>query len=501
MLPARQAIRCTFELPSKAFFTSDLHSSIRLVSSRLAFKRSICGSPTPQPSSGTSPFSTAASLFRINATKQRPRNPPTTSEWITARIGIRHLTKGRKPTNYLLSGTEPSPHTVILERSLVPHKNELLLRCTEFDAKGNVKVASGEFRKSELCTKHGLLPRDLRKVDTGHTIVPLILVRKNSILINLLHIRALIKADTVLLFDVIGSTDSHTQSVFMYDLEGKLRQGSKAMGGLPYELRAFEAILISVTSALESEMQVLRKMVNNLLVELEEGIDRDKLRQLLVYSKKLSTFEQKATLVRDALDEMLEQDEDLAGMYLSEKLQKGSDRPADQHDEVEMLLESYLKQTDEIVQTVENLSSNIRNTEEIVNIILDANRNSLMLLELKVSMLTLGIGSGALIAGLLGMNLKNFMEDSNAAFATVSMLAVSLSLLISATGLYRLRKTQRLTMWAEDNALGKKGGRADFTLGISSQRGERAFYPFKIPKNHLKYRRSFENAIITNPNA
>jgi magnesium transporter len=65
---------------------------------------------------------------------------------------------------------------------------------------------------------------------------PSILVRKNSILVNLLHIRALVKADKVLVFDMAGG-DSHAQSIFMWDLEGKLRQGSKAMGGLPYELR------------------------------------------------------------------------------------------------------------------------------------------------------------------------------------------------------------------------------------------------------------------------
>ena len=63
-------------------------------------------------------------------------------------------------------------------------------------------------------------------------ISPSILVRKNSILVNLLHIRALVKADKVLVFDVMSGGDSHAQSIFMWDLEGKLRQGSKAMGGL-----------------------------------------------------------------------------------------------------------------------------------------------------------------------------------------------------------------------------------------------------------------------------
>ena len=84
------------------------------------------------------------------------------------------------------------------------------------------------------------MPRDLRKLEVGpQAIAPSILVRKNSILVNLLHVRALVKADKVLVFDVMSGGDSQAQSIFMWDLEGKLRQGSKAMGGLPYELRYY----------------------------------------------------------------------------------------------------------------------------------------------------------------------------------------------------------------------------------------------------------------------
>ncbi|TGZ79291.1 cora-domain-containing protein [Ascodesmis nigricans] len=330
------------------------------------------------------------------------------------------------------------------------------LRCTEFDEEGNVTVVSGEFKKSELCSKHGLQPRDLRKIWFPSIIVPHILIRKNSILVNLLHIRALIKADTVLLFDVYGSNDSYTQSVFMYDLEGKLRQGSKAMGGLPYEMRALEAILISVTAALEAEMKVLQELVIQLLGELEDDINRDQLRQLLIYSKKLSTFEQKARLVRNAIDELLEADDDLADMYLTEKKQ-GYERPEEEHTEVEMLLESYHKICDEIVQISSNLVQSIRSTEEIVNIILDANRNSLMLLDLKFSIGTLGLGAGTLVAGLYGMNLKNFIEESDFAFFGVSAWTFIFSAIICVYGLHKLRRTQRLTMWGEGGVKGKKG--------------------------------------------
>ena len=190
-------------------------------------------------------------------------------------------------------------------------------------------------------------------------------MRPASILINLLHLKVLIKSDRVLLFDVYGSKTSYPQSAFMYDLQGRLQQKQPAgAGGLPYEFRALEAVLMSVTSELESEFESVRDPVIRILSELEDDITRDKLRILLVLSKKVSTFEQKAKLVGNALEELLEADDDLADMYLTEKthdLYRGEE----DHTEVEMLLESYHKVCDEVSQEAGNLVSSIRNTEEM----------------------------------------------------------------------------------------------------------------------------------------
>jgi magnesium transporter len=211
--------------------------------------------------------------------------------------------------------------------------------------------------------QYGLLPRDLRKIDSS--LLPHILVRPSAILINLLNLRVLLKHNRVLVFDAYGTTDSKSQSVFMYDLDLKLRQKeSQATGTLAYEFRALEAVLISVTLSLEKEFEGVSEPVVRVLRELEEDIDRDKLRYLLIYSKKLGSFEQKARLVRNALEELLEADDDLSAMYLSEKAE-GKTREDDDHTEVEMLLESYHKVADEIVQSAENLVSSIRNTEEM----------------------------------------------------------------------------------------------------------------------------------------
>ncbi|GAB1312220.1 magnesium ion transporter [Madurella fahalii] len=384
---------------------------------------------------------------RYASTEQAPQkngNKFTWQEWLFGQ-------KGKNETDPLKDGDfrvqlEEESGSIFKRRSLTAKAAlDPRLRCTEVDGNGKVIMVDGELKKSELIAKYGLLPRDLRKIDSSN--LPHILVRPSAILLNLLHLKVLIKHDRVLLFDVYGSTSSYPQSAFMYDLQGKLQQKQNSgANSLPYEFRALEAVLMSVTSELEADFESVRDPVIRILSELEDDIDREKLRILLVLSKRVSTFEQKAKLVRDAIEELLEADDDLAAMYLTEKTHDLF-RGEDDHTEVELLLESYNKICDEVVQEASNLVSSIRNTEEIIRAILDANRNSLMLLDLKFSVGTLGLAMGTFLAGLYGMNLENFIEETNWGFGAVTGISSFFSLLVCWYGLVKLRKVQRVKMY------------------------------------------------------
>lgn len=72
-----------------------------------------------------------------------------------------------------------------------------------------------------------------------------------------------------------------------------------------------------------------------------------------------------------------------------------------------------------------------------------------MLLDLKFSIGTLGIGSGAFIAALYGMNLKNFIEESDYGFVVVSGWSFIFAAMVCSYGLTKLRKVQRVSMWGE----------------------------------------------------
>lgn len=246
----------------------------------------------------------------------------------------------------------------------------ILLRCTILDSMGTIKTISGLFKKMELCSHHGLEPRDLRKIDSRvPNLVPTILARRSGILINILHIRAMIKSDAVLLFDSYGTTDTRLHSAFVYNLEHNLRQN---MSSLPYEFRALESILASVLDALRTELGWLKIVVDDLLEALEDDIDREKLRMLLQVSRKISGFLSRSRGVKSAVTEVLENDEDMALMYLTDAK---NGYPKTEHgnlEELELLLESFEKQVEEVLAEVEQINSNVNNTQEIVELILDS---------------------------------------------------------------------------------------------------------------------------------
>ena len=383
--------------------------------------------------------------------------------------------------------------------------------CTIIDFTGTVRAVSKKFPRSSFLQQNKLFPRDLRKIDaTNVDVAPSIAVRSNGILINLLHIKALIKRNEVLIFDTASSKSAGRLSLFMYDLENKMRT-KVVHGGMlgvhgqhygyntnminqNYEFKALECILVNVMAVLESELRSHLDKLNNILKELDSQIDRANLKDLLVYSKALTMFYQKSLLIRNTLDELLDNDEDLENMYLTENYEikkltcdddkdsgvssigKSKNSPVSNNNktnnhknvnhttindepnmiqqgsevrdtgEVEMLLESYYKQCDEIVQQAETMINDIKSTEDIVNIILDANRNSLMVFELRVAIFTLGITIATLLPAFYGMNLKNYIENSNIAFGSVVALSAIAGGSMCIVYLRRLHAVKRMTM-------------------------------------------------------
>lgn len=85
-----------------------------------------------------------------------------------------------------------------------------------------------------------------------------------------------------------------------------------------------------------------------------------------------------------------------------------------------------------------------------IRAILDANRNALMLLDLKFSVGTLGLAMGTFIAGLYGMNLENFVEETNWGFGAVTLVSSAMSIWVCLYGLKKLRRLQRVKIAGDE---------------------------------------------------
>jgi magnesium transporter len=79
------------------------------------------------------------------------------------------------------------------------------------------------------------------------------------------------------------------------------------------------------------------------------------------------------------------------------------------HVQLEFLLESFTKQVEEVITQTESISSDIQATLEVAELMLDSVRNSLMDLDIKIGVSTLSVGTGALIAGVFGMNVSHLL--------------------------------------------------------------------------------------------
>ncbi|KAI9104688.1 hypothetical protein DFS34DRAFT_645387 [Phlyctochytrium arcticum] len=303
--------------------------------------------------------------------------------------------------------------------SLFGTKETLRLRAITFDKDGQMlEPFEGEYSKVRICALHSLQPRDLRKMDNTYSEqLPVILVRESAILVNLLQYKALIKANLVILAEPIGA-NSYT-SHFLKEMSLKLKYSDSA-----YEFRGLETILLHVIAALQIELNELVSQINASLEKLNQRVGEEELKSLLLARRHTDQFAFKINAIRSVFTDILNQDEDLAAMYLTDKA-AGKPHDIADHLEAELLFEHYLNLADEIANSTHQLSSNISATQAITNIVLDSRRNQLIAFEARATLATVAISGGALVAGLFGMNLTSGLESAPFVFWMVAAAAVT----------------------------------------------------------------------------
>lgn len=243
--------------------------------------------------------------------------------------------------------------------------------------------------------------RDLRQVDPSFTARPAIWVREEALVVSLEPIRAIILSDRMFLFN--PDYDKVKNSLF--NIEKRLSYNTED-AFMPFEFRALEGILIHTCLVLESEFLAIEPKLRNTLVNLPNQISNARLESLRVLEQRLNHFYAGVRKVQSAIQTVLDEDEDMAEMYLTEKRKSpGVARNPLDHDEAEMLLETHLQIVDDITGRAGLLNQAIDDTENLIEIHLDTMQNRVLLVDLMITSVTTTLSFGTLITGIFGMNL------------------------------------------------------------------------------------------------
>lgn len=200
-----------------------------------------------------------------------------------------------------------------------------------------------EAGKHSIMRRTGLPGRDLRILDPILSYPSTVLGREKAIVINLEHIKAIITAQEVLL---LNSRDPAV-APFVEELQRRLLRLHRAVtsrnsgdddvegGGvvkesdfasgdgpkvLPFEFVALETCLEAASTCLETEASTLEEEAHPALDKLTSKISTLNLERVRQIKSRLVAITGRVQKVRDELEHLLDDDEDMAEMYLTDKM-------------------------------------------------------------------------------------------------------------------------------------------------------------------------------------
>ncbi|XP_047336417.1 magnesium transporter MRS2-I-like [Impatiens glandulifera] len=306
--------------------------------------------------------------------------------------------------------------------------------------------------KFDIMRRVPIHARDLRIIDSLLSYPSIIIGRDKAIILNLEHIKAIITADEVFLRDPLDDnvipvveelnrrlpppSSSNSGGVVGEDEEPSSRaqdDEENAVLEFPFEFRALEVALEAMCSFLDARTRELETSAYPALDELTTKISSrnlDRVRKLKSAMTRLTSRVQK---VRDELEQLLDDDDDMAVLYLSRKLNgfsspvsgsklsrttsRGSAastlNPEPDIEELEMLLEAYFIQIEGTMNKLTTLREYIDDTEDYINIQLDNHRNQLIQLELFLSSGTVCLSVYSLVAAIFGMNIPYTWKEGH----------------------------------------------------------------------------------------
>ncbi|CAG00012.1 unnamed protein product, partial [Tetraodon nigroviridis] len=197
---------------------------------------------------------------------------------------------------------------------------------------------------------------------------------------------------------------------------------------LPFEFRALEAILQHKVNSLQAWLNDVEPVIMDTLESLVDpkilSADRSKLHVLLQNSKSLSELETDIKVFKDSLLKILDEDELIEELCLTKwtdpRVFEESSLGIDHAEEMELLLDNYYLQAEELGNRARELKGLIDDSESVVFINLDSHRNVMMRLNLQLTMGSFSLTLFGLIGVAFGMNLSSTFEEDPRAFWLVT---------------------------------------------------------------------------------
>uniref|UniRef100_A0A669E8E7 Magnesium transporter n=1 Tax=Oreochromis niloticus TaxID=8128 RepID=A0A669E8E7_ORENI len=274
-----------------------------------------------------------------------------------------------------------------------------------------------EKKKTELCQELSLQARDLRFQHTTS-----LTARNNCIILRMAALKAILTQESLMVLDFRGLG---LERWLVLELAPQLASQTHS---LPFEFRALEAILQHKVNTLQARLNEVEPVILDTLESLVDpkilSADRSKLHVLLQNSKSLSELETDIKMFKDSMLKVLDEDETVEEFCLTKwtdpRVFEESSLGIDHAEEMELLLENYYMQAEELGNRARELKGLIDDSESVIFINLDSHRNVMMRLNLQLTMGSFSLSLFGLIGVAFGMNLTTAFEDDPRAFWLVT---------------------------------------------------------------------------------
>lgn len=283
------------------------------------------------------------------------------------------------------------------------------------------KVKRWEGTSKELMLLYGLAVRDLRlfaakgsHFSIGHTYFLFRLppytgcVWSDSVLILSEGNGKAAELFTSCLRQELANPRSEVQPFEFTVLEMALRESFIQKEDRYTRLSALIATALKARAAADTQRLSVRDF---LAPSLTRATREHALYKLLMLSNSLAALEVDVKRHESCLENLLKSDEDMAAMYLSYRRDSGNERKVSDHEDVELMLESFGMQLEDLSDRIQKLQESVVTQSKMEQLMLTSERNRIMRLELLMGMATSSLAVSTLMAGFFGMNLVSGLED------------------------------------------------------------------------------------------